>query len=285
MPDKQATDQKNHQIYLVSDSTGETLKALTRAALAPFSHANATVDLHVFVRTRDELDSILSRLADRPGAVFHTLADDDLRARLDQHCGSLGIRAISVLDPVMAELSKLFGKPDQHRPGMQYQLTDEYFDRITALEFAIAHDDGVLSKRLLNADVILTGVSRTSKTPTSIYLAYRGVKAANVPLVPGQEPDPAFLEAIKAGVPIIGLTASPARLSQIREHRLLSIGAGTSRGTADYAEIDRIRTEVADALLFFERYNIPVIDVTRRSIEETAASIMADLGERRSTHR
>ena len=163
---------------------------------------------------------------------------------------------------------------------MQHRITSVYFDRIAALDFAISHDDGALGDRLMQADVILTGVSRTSKTPTCIYLAHRGVKAANVPLVPKTTPDPAFIAAIGKGVPVIGLTASPARLSQIRSQRLEAIG---SVQTADYAEIDAIRAEVADARIFFDRHDIPVIDVTRRSIEETAAEILALLRSRETS--
>ena len=160
---------------------------------------------------------------------------------------------------------------------MQHRLNNDYFDRIAALDFAIAYDDGAIGTRLGQADVILTGVSRTSKTPTCIYLAYRGIKAANMPLVPGAEPDPAFFQAMARGVPVIGLTASPSRLSQIRGQRLEAIG---STKTAEYAELDQIRGEVADARLFFEQHGIPVIDVTRRSIEETAAEVLALLRER-----
>jgi hypothetical protein len=161
---------------------------------------------------------------------------------------------------------------------MQHRITPDYFERITALDYAIANDDGALGSRFARADVILAGVSRTSKTPTCIYLAYRGVKAANMPLVPGRTPPEAFFRALDSGIPVIGLVASPARLAQIRGQRLEALGDRPSA----YADPDRIRDEVAEARLFFERHRIPVIDITRRSIEETAAAVMAEVGRQRT---
>lgn len=270
-------DRSRHDIHLVSDSTGETLSALIRACLAPFSGIAAETHLNVFVRTDSDLDSVIQRLRARPGLVCFTLVDPAHRSRLEQECASLGVPAVAVLDPLLANLSGVFGRSPEWGVGMQHQLDRAYFDRIAALDFAIAHDDGALGARLRRADVILTGVSRTSKTPTCIYLAYRGIKAANVPLVPGQEPDPAFIAAISSGIPVIGLTASPARLAQIRAERLEAMGEHAT----DYADLDHIRAEVAEARLFFDRHAIPVIDVTRRSIEETAAAILAELDRRR----
>ena len=272
------TERPSHHLHLISDSTGETLHAVSKAALAPFGGAEIALSISVFVRSVAELDAACERITENPGPVLYTLADPVLNARLLAHCQNSGVPALAPLDAAIDMLSAAFDIPADRRPGLQYQIDRDYFDRIAALDYAIAHDDGALGERLMQADVILTGVSRTSKTPTCIYLAHRGVKAANVPLVPGQSPDPAFFEAHDAGVPMIGLTASPGRLSQVRSHRLEAIGAGDK--TADYAEIDRIRAEVAEARLLFERLDIPVIDVTRRSIEETAAAIMAELRDR-----
>lgn len=272
-----AMTSEHYHLHLISDSTGETLNAVLRAGLAPFSGVEAEIHVTVFVRSAADLEEALDQVGDEPGSVIYTLADPELRARLVAFCAELNVPAIAALDPVFAALSSQFGQLPQERPGMQHGITTDYFDRIEALDFAISHDDGALGQRLSQADVILTGVSRTSKTPTCIYLAYRGVKAANVPLVPRTQPDPAFFAALDRGVPVIGLTASPARLSQIRSQRLEAIG---STKNTDYAEIDTIRSEVADALLFFDRYDIPVIDVTRRSIEETAAEILATLRAR-----
>lgn len=266
-----------HTVHLVSDSTGETLSALARACLAPFDGVPVQLEVSVFVRTEVDLNAVLERLHARPGLVCHTLANRDFRHRLEAACASLDVPAIAPLDAMFARLSDVFGRSPKDGVGMQHQLDSSYFDRIAAIDFAMAHDDGALGLRLLQADVILTGVSRTSKTPTSLYLANRGVKAANMPLVPGREPDPAFFRALDSGVPTVGLTASPTRLAQIRSQRLEALGDQT----AEYADLDRIRTEVSDARLFFERHRLPVIDVTRRSIEETAAAILMELRRRR----
>jgi len=269
-----------HHLHLISDSTGETLHALTRAALAPFSTSDPHLHVSVFVRTTADLDTAIAAIRGDPGLVIFTLADGKLRDRLTGECGDLGVMTVAALDPVIGALSAFLGAPPEDLPGMQHRITPDYFNRITALDYAIAHDDGALGDRLMQADVILTGVSRSSKTPTCIYLAHSGIKAANVPLIPGTTPDPAFIDAITRGLPVIGLTVSPSRLAQVREHRLQAMG---SPDTADYVEIDRIRAEIADARLFFERHDIPVIDVTRRSIEETAAEIRAILRARGAT--
>ena len=261
-------------LHLISDSTGETVNAVLRASLARFDDVDPELHVTVFVRNRDDIDGAVARIAADPGLVIYTVADSTLRAYLLDHCQRHNVPTVPVLDPVVAALSEYLGQTAQERPGMQHRLTSDYFDRISALDFAISHDDGALGDRLMQADVILTGVSRTSKTPTCIYLAHRGIKAANVPLVPRATPDPAFFQALKRGVPTIGLTASPSRLSQVRSNRLQTLGATKA---ADYAEIDAIRGEVSDALLFFESHEIPIIDVTRRSIEETAAEILAIL--------
>ena len=278
-------------LHLISDSTGETLHALARAALAPFRHqTRATIHIAVFVCTEPDLETALSEVRANPGLVWFTVVDPAMQRRISEACTALGVESTGVLDPLIATLARVMGEIPSHRPGMQHRINNDYFDRIAALDFAISHDDGAhgggtLGERLKRADVVLTGISRTSKTPTCIYLAYRGVKAANVPLVPNREPPRALLEAMAAGTPVIGLTASPSRLAQIRDHRLESLGrpaasANTAEAVAGYADLDRIRAEVADARLFFQRHRIPVIDVTRRSIEETAAEILAELRAR-----
>ncbi|MEM9061936.1 MAG: pyruvate, water dikinase regulatory protein [Pseudomonadota bacterium] len=261
-------------LHLVSDSTGETLHTMARSALAPFGDIEVELHVTVFVRSSADIDAALDQVRATPGLIIFTIADSDHRAHLLAEAQKLSVPVVPALDPVISALSRFLGRSASALPGMQHRVTNAYFERVAALDFAVSYDDGALGDRLLSADVILTGVSRASKTPTCIYLAHRGVKAANVPLVPKQDPDPAFFDAMKAGIPVIGLTASPSRLSQIRAQRLETIGAGKS---ADYAEIDQIRSEVAEARLFFDRYDIPVIDVTRRSIEETAAEILVIL--------
>ncbi|MEM1345044.1 MAG: pyruvate, water dikinase regulatory protein [Pseudomonadota bacterium] len=266
-------DSASHHIHLISDSTGETLHAMARACLAPFDGPPPALHAWIFVRTARDLDRALAGLERRPGLVCFTLVEHGLRTRLEETCARLGVPALAVLDPLTAQLSGFLGRLPRRGVGFQHQLDQAYFQRIAALDFALANDDGMLGSRLSRADVILTGVSRTSKTPTCIYLAHRGIKAANMPLVPGQTPDPAFFTALEAGIPAIGLTLSPTRLAQIRSQRLEALGDRPQ----EYADIERIRTEVADARLFFERHALPVIDVTRRSIEETAAAIQAIL--------
>lgn len=261
-------------LHLISDSTGETLNAVARAALARFSRTTPELHVSVLIRSEVEMAAAIDALERHPGAVLYTVADPQRRMQLLEACRGLGVTATSVLDPVIAALSEHFAELPSERAGLQHRVTSEYFARISALDFATAHDDGAHGDRLLQADVILTGVSRTSKTPTCIYLAYRGIKAANVPLLPKSDPDPALFTAMKAGVPVVGLTASPARLGQIRSQRLEAMGAGYA---PDYADLDRIRVEVADARLFFDRHEIPVIDVTTRSIEETSAAILVIL--------
>lgn len=260
-------------MHLISDSTGETLNAVARAALARFSRVEPELHVSVLIRTDAEMAEAIEELRRHPGAVLYTIADPRRRRQLLEGCREVGVKATSVIDPVIAALSEHLGEPPAERAGLQHRISSEYYARISALDFATAHDDGALG-RLMQSDVILTGVSRTSKTPTCFYLAYRGIKAANVPLLPTSDPDPALLAAMEAGVPVVGLTASPARLGQIRSQRLAAMGAGHAPG---YADIDRIRVEVAEARLFFDRHEIPVIDVTTRSIEETAAAILVIL--------
>lgn len=272
------SDAEPHHIHLVSDSTGETLEALARAALAPFSGSAPKLHFSIFIRTDTDLEEAIGLIESAPGLVMYTLVNTDHRTRLAVAARALGCETIPVLDPVVAALGRFLGRTPRHRPGMQHRVDDDYFRRIAALDFAITHDDGALGDRLRAADVILTGVSRTSKTPTCIYLAHRGVKAANMPLIPQHPPPAAFFDALTAGIPVIGLTASPSRLHHIRTQRLESLGDKSH----DYADIERVRDEVAESRLFFQRHDIPVIDVTRRSIEETAAEILAILRARRA---
>lgn len=264
-------------LHLISDSTGETLGAMVRACLARFEGAEVELLTSVFVRSSADMDAALARVRARPGLVLFTIVDPDLRARLEGATTALGVPTLCALDPMMAHLTHFLARTPTAGIGRQHILDKAYFQRMAALDYAMASDDGQLGTRLSRAEVILTGVSRTSKTPTCVYLAHRGLRAANVPLVPGREPDPAFLRAMAAGIPTVGLTASPTRLAQIRTERLEALGDRPR----DYADLDRIRAEVADARLFFERHRLPVIDVTRRSVEETAAAILSLLERRR----
>lgn len=256
-------------LHLVSDATGETLNAVARAACAQFEETRAIEHFYSLIRGPRQLERVLREIENEPGPVMFTLVSDALREKLESHCAELQVPCISVLDPVVGALGSYLGKQSTHKPGSQHEMDAEYFDRIEALNYTMSHDDGQTHGDLDHADIILVGVSRTSKTPTCIYLANRGIKAANVPIVPGV-PLPPDLETATHPL-IVGLTASPERLVQIRKNRLLSL-----HQDSDTAYVDReaVREEIVNARRAFTRHNWPVIDVTRRSIEETAAAIL-----------
>lgn len=256
-------------VHLVSDSTGETLNAMARAVCARFNDVLPIEHIYALVRSHSRLERALEEIANAPGIVLHTIIDADLRAALEQGCATLDQPCIAALDPLGMALSRYLGAPLTTRVGAQYALDTDYFNRMEALSYALGHDDGQGSRDLARADVVLVGVSRTSKTPTCIYLAHRGVKAANVPLVPGAAL-PETLETLE-GVPVVGLTVSPDRLMEIRRARLRSLNE--SRESA-YVDIDLVRAEIVAARRLFDRRGWPVIDVTRRSVEETAAAVI-----------
>ena len=264
-------------VHLVSDSTGETLNAMAKAVCARFDNVLPIEHIYALVRSRRQLDRVLREIEGSPGVVLHTIVDKELRAALEAGCRELDMSCIAALDPLVASLARYLGAEISSRVGAQHALDTEYFNRIEALNYAIAHDDGQGWMHFEEADVILVGVSRTSKTPTSIYLAHRGVRAANVPLVPGAEPPPQLFEVKKPLV--VGLTVSPDRLIQIRRNRLLSLNEDRA---SDYVEMEAVRDETVRARRLFEKHGWPVIDVTRRSVEETAAAVINLLSARRS---
>lgn len=256
-------------LHLVSDATGETLDSITKAALVQFSEADAVVHMWSLVRAQRQLDQVLVAVENHPGIVLFTLVDADLRRELEEGCRRLQVPCVAVLDPVMAVLSNFLGAESRNQPGIQHALDADYFNRIDAMNFCLAHDDGQLPDDLTAADVIVVGVSRTSKTPTCIYLANRGIKAANVPFVPNVPlPDP-LMQPTEAF--IVGLTTSPDRLVQIRRNRLLSLHQTQE---TDYIDPELVKEEVAQARRLFNKRGWPIIDVSRRSIEETAAAIL-----------
>ncbi|HEY2661744.1 MAG TPA: pyruvate, water dikinase regulatory protein [Caulobacteraceae bacterium] len=256
-------------VHLVSDSTGETLNALARAVCARFDDVLPIEHIYSLVRSDRQLERVLQEIGGAPGVVIHTIVDRDLRAHLEKGCRELEMTCVAALDPLVAALGRYLGASLTTRVGVQHALDNDYFNRMDALNYAIGHDDGQGTDDLESADVVLVGVSRTSKTPTCIYLAHRGVRAANVPLVPGSEP-PANLTALKRPV-VIGLTVSPDRLIQIRRNRLLNLREDRE---SSYIEIESVRDEIVRARRMFERQGWPVIDVTRRSVEETAAQVI-----------
>jgi regulator of PEP synthase PpsR (kinase-PPPase family) len=256
-------------VHLVSDSTGETLNAMARAVCARFTDTLPIEHIYALVRSPRQMERVLDEIAAAPGIVMHTIAERDLRTALEDGCRALEMPCIAPLDPVMASMSRYLGVAISARVGAQHALDNDYFDRMEALNYAIGHDDGQGVQDLSLADVVLVGVSRTSKTPTCIYLAHRGIRAANIPLVPHM-PAPEQLLGLKKTL-VVGLITSPDRLVQIRRNRLLSLKE--DRGS-DYADIDQVRQEIIYARRLFERHGWPVIDVTRRSVEETAAGII-----------
>jgi [pyruvate, water dikinase]-phosphate phosphotransferase / [pyruvate, water dikinase] kinase len=264
-------------LHLISDSTGETLVTVARAARSQYTNVSAVEHVYPAVRSNKQLDQVLAGIEEEPGVVLYTLLDETLIGRLEDKCQDLGLPCLSILGPVLQLFQSHLATESTQRIGAQHVLDSEYFRRMDALNYTMMHDDGQLTDDLERADVVLVGVSRTSKTPTSIYLANRGVKTANVPLVPGVR-IPAQLEGLERPL-VIGLYASPERIVQIRQNRLLGLNAGQEDG--QYVNRDAVAEEVIFSRRLCAKHNWPIIDVSRRSIEETAAAVIALLRERR----
>jgi regulator of PEP synthase PpsR (kinase-PPPase family) len=273
MPDR---NERFFHLHLVSDSTGETLITVARAAAAQYEQVFAVEHVYPLVRSPKQLERVIDEIEESPGIVLYTLLEPRLTDRLEEKCQELGVPCLSVLAPVLRLLQSYLGAATAPRVGAQHTLNAEYFKRIDALNYTMLHDDGQHTDDLESAEIVLTGVSRTSKTPTSIYLANRGVKTANVPLVLGMAVPPHLLKLQKPLV--VGLFASPERIVQIRQNRLLSLQASQDDA---YVDKQSVAEEVAFSRRLCARHNWPSIDVTRRSIEETAAAVMALLAERR----
>ena len=264
-------------LHLLSDSTGETLEMIAKAALAQFEGADVDRHFWPMVRSQQHLDRIMGEIARNPGLVLFTLANMDIRERLEAKCRDAGLATVSALDEVTRRLSSLLGQEAHARPGRQHRMDEAYFARVEAIQFTIAHDDGLLWEEWEEADIVLAGVSRTSKTPTSIYLANRGFRTANIPIVV-ESPPPKALFGLKRPL-VVGLTTSPDRLIQLRRNRLLSLNQAPE---TDYVDQDRVEKELKFARRMFADNGWPVIDVTRRSIEETAAAVINLVNERQS---
>jgi regulator of PEP synthase PpsR (kinase-PPPase family) len=262
-------EQQTLHLHLVSDATGETTHQLARAALARFSNVRVIEHVWTLVRTEDHLASVHKAIETHGGVVFFSIAERELRSKLEGLCRMHNIPALSVLDHVIHTLSKVLGQPDEEIRGGQHRMDEAYFDRIEALDFTIQHDDGQGLSTVGNADILIVGVSRSSKTPTSIYLAHRGYKVANYPLVPGV-PMP-LDEMPMGGLFTVGLIKDARRLVQIRRNRLLAMN---ERENSSYADMKTISDEINNARKLFTSQNWPVIDVSRRSVEETAAEII-----------
>jgi [pyruvate, water dikinase]-phosphate phosphotransferase / [pyruvate, water dikinase] kinase len=264
-------------LHLISDATGETLITVARAAAAQYAKVQPVEHVHPLVRTQKQLDRALADLEESPGIVLYTLLEENLVERLETKCRDLGLPCLSILGPVLHLFQAYLGAETTHKVGAQHTLNAEYFRRIDALNYTMMHDDGQQTDDLEGADVVLVGVSRTSKTPTSIYLANRGVKTANVPLVPGVSLSP-NVERLSRPL-VVGLFATPERIVQIRQNRLL--GLKVEREDDQYIDRQAVAEEIAASRRLCAKHNWPLIDVTRRSIEETAAAVLALLGERR----
>jgi regulator of PEP synthase PpsR (kinase-PPPase family) len=264
-------------LHLVSDSTGETLITVARAAAAQYASVAPIEHVYPAVRTNKQLDRVLSEIEEEPGVVLYTLLEQDLIGRLEGKCRDLGLPCLSILGPVLRLFQSYLGAESTHKVGAQHMLNAEYFKRIDALNYTMLHDDGQHVEDLEDAEVVLVGVSRTSKTPTSIYLANRGVKTANIPLVPGIAV-PTQVERLAKPL-VVGLFASPERIVQIRQNRLL--GLKVHREDDQYIDRQAVAEEIAFSRRLCAANNWPLIDVTRRSIEETAAAVMALLADKR----
>ena len=256
-------------LHLVSDSTGETIQSVARACLAQFSDTESVEHFWPMARTPKAMDLVLDEIGEHPGPVIFTLVDDELCEQLIRGCRLRKVPCISVLDPVIDAVGNYLGRQPTHRIGGQHELDAAYFARIEAMDWSLSHDDGQRTEELNGSDIVLVGVSRTSKTPTCLYLANRGIKAANVPYVPGV-PLPDSLEHLTHPL-VIGLTNDPKRLVELRRARLTSLAQNEE---TDYVDPEVVRAEITEARRYFARQNWPVIDVTRRSIEETSAAIM-----------
>ncbi len=262
-------------LHLVSDSTGETLEMIAKAALAQFDDPPVSRHFWPMVRSLQHLDRIAPDLASNPGLVFYTLVNPETRTRLEDHCRRLGLPCLPVMDQVTTALEAHLGKGLLNKPGRQHAMDEEYFRRVDAIQYTIAHDDGLAHEEWEEADIVLAGVSRSSKTPTAIYLANRGYKVANIPLVV-ESPPPDALFGLRHPL-VVGLITAPERLIQIRRNRLLSLNETAETA---YVDTDNVRQELQFARRMFADNGWPVIDVTRRSIEESAAAIIRLLQDR-----
>jgi regulator of PEP synthase PpsR (kinase-PPPase family) len=265
----QSGTQRFFHLHLVSDATGETLNTVAKAAAAQYADFRPIAHIYALVRTPSQLNRALREIEAQPGIVLFTLINPEIRKHLEQQCEAMSVPCLSILDPIISILSQYLNATSRPQVGGQHALNSDYFRRIDALNFTMAHDDGQTLDDIGKSDVILLGVSRTSKTPTSIYLAQRGVRTANIPIVPGIPVPRQLFEA--RGPLIVGLIASAERIAQIRRHRLLSLKE--SRST-DYVDPRLITDELMAMKTLCSNNDWPMIDVTRRSVEETAATIL-----------
>ena len=259
-----------YQIYLVSDSTGETLDRIFIAIKAQFKNIEYKIHTYSFTRTENQILKILSDAEKMNSIILYSIVDSNLAKYLANKSSDKKIPCFGVLGDLILSFSKLLNQKASHQPSGQYKLNDEYYKRISAIQFTMNHDDGNLVKEINKSDIILLGVSRTSKTPTSIYLANKGYKTSNIPLV-NQNSIPKTLKENPKIACVIGLNTEPERLVDIRKNRMSSLKENENKS---YTDLEKITKEVDEAKATFRKYNWPTIDVTRKSVEETAASII-----------
>ena len=264
-----ASADRYFHVHLVSDTTGEGLRQLLDKALLFFPGHQPLVHMHTLVRSRPELKAVLEQLEKEPGLVLHALRVPERRQRLEQFCREQGLPCLSVLDPLVEVLSAYLNTHEKLVRSPRPALDEHYFARMRALDYAMMHDDGQNADTLDEADIILIGLSRTSKTPTSIYLANQGYRTANIPFITADALPPQLFRLKKPL--IVGLVATPRSLSGLRRNRLEDIGADEVQ---DYAERRAIAAEVTALKKLCARHGWPIIDVTRRAVEETAAMII-----------
>jgi [pyruvate, water dikinase]-phosphate phosphotransferase / [pyruvate, water dikinase] kinase len=261
--------QKHIVVYLVSDSTGETVTSVARSATAHFEHTRFEESLWSFVLTEGKLEKFKAELLQKPGIVFYTFANADLQYKMEEICSELGVLCIPVLSNIVKKISEFLNEKSVAKVGLQHKMNEDYFAKLQAVEFAMSHDDGISVHEMNQADIILVGVSRTSKSPTCLYLAYKGYKTANVPYVQGNN----FVELLsKYKKPlIVGLTIQSEILLEIRRNRVTQYNVNDE---IQYIDNSCIRDELKEARKLFNANNWPIIDVSRRSVEETAALIL-----------
>jgi hypothetical protein len=265
------TSESYFHLHLISDATGETLIAASRAVSSQYKGTQAIEHVYPLVRNRKQLEAVLDAIDREPGIVLYTITDQTLGAFLEERGKAMGIPVVSVLEPILQVFQSYLGVPLERKVGAQHELTSEYFNRIEALNFTMMHDDGALPEDIDEADIVLVGISRTSKTPTSIYLANRGIKTANIPLVPGVKLPESLLNAHHPLV--VALIATTDRIFDVRQNRML--GTRAHIPSSDYVDRASIAEELAQTRRICAKQGWPMIDVSRKSIEETAAAILA----------
>ncbi len=261
---------------MISDSTGETLSSVARAVLSQFEGVDSNDFIWPLVRTKPQLDRVMESITKDPGIVLYTILHDELIEELKKRCYVMKVPCIPVLSHIIGEFSNYLGMNISHTIGRQHLLDGEYFSRVEAISYTITHDDGQSSWDLYDADIVVVGVSRTSKSPTSVYLSCRGYKTANIPFV-SIATIPETLYDLKKPL-IVGLTINPEKLVQIRQTRLHSLGQNAD---SNYIDIEAVESEIAESRKLFSKLNCPIIDVTKRSVEETAAKIIQLLQEKK----